>query len=274
VALGHAQYITGPVASGLGGAGRGAADDGEQLFLNPAAIVHGSPFTSSLFYVDGYTGKNEHDRHLGFSLADNTEELLCSGGYTYVNRRRTFDESESLDEDFHQISLGGYVYKHLALGMAITYLRTDIEGGSSFDQIDANLGFHYNPHPDWGFGLVFYSLASRDEKVPVTIQNHDKVAVGLHYLFKPTLRVRFDIANQLVYNPENKLNYQVGFETRPTRFFVTRVGIDKDDLAERDYLTLGFGFDGPRLKFDYYYRKDVDYSGGALHGVDLRMPFW
>ncbi len=272
--ISYAQYVTGPLSSALGGAGRGAADDGEQLFLNPAAIVHNSPFTSSLFYLDGYQAKNEHDRILGLSLADNSEDTFCAGGYAFVSRRRTFDGSDSVDDQYHQISLGGYVYKHVALGMAFTYLKSDVERGDKFDQYDANIGFHYNPRPEWGYGLVFYNVNGCDKDVPEHIQNQDKISAGMHYIYKPTLRFRFDMGQQLTNNPDSKMDLQLGFETRPKPFFVTRVGVEKEGATDRDLVTFGLGFDGPRLKFDYSYRKNTDYSGGAMHGVDMRMPFW
>lgn len=270
----HAQYLTGPVASGLGGAGRGAVDEGEQIFLNPATIVHASPFTSALFYIDGYTEKNEHDNILGLSLADNTEGLFFSGGYAYAKRRRTYDARSTIEEQYHQVSLGKFALRHLSFGATVTFLDTDMIEGPSYRQWDFHIGSHYNPHPNFGIGLVFYNVASRHEKVPAELQNLDAVALGAHYIFMPMFRLRLDISQQMERNPDQKIHYQMGVESHLSNFMVTRIGYDVDTLAKRNVYSLGVGFNGPRLKLDYFYRKDSDYSAGALHGVDLRLPFW
>lgn len=270
----HAQYLTGPVASSLGGTGRAAVDDGEQALLNPASVVHGSPFTSELIFIDGYADKNEHDNIKSVGFTDNTEELIVSGGYYYALRRRTFENSQTLNENYHQFSLGRFAMDHLAFGVAITYLDTNVVGGSSYKQWDGNLGLHYNPQPDLGFGLVFYNILRRDKGIPTYLQNQDSVFAGVNYLLFNIFRLRFDLGQQLSLNPSEKLHYELGIESKVGEFLVTRIGLNKDELLKRDFYTLGFGFDGPRVKLDYSYSYNPDYSSGAMHGVDLRLPFW
>lgn len=270
----YAQYLTGPVASSLGGAGRAAVDDGEQALLNPALVVHGSPFTSELIYMDGYADKNEHDNIKAIGFTDNTDEIFASGGYFFAQRRRTFDKKNTAEENYHQFSLGGFIVDHFAVGLAITYLDTDVVGGPSYNQWDGNLGFHYNPKPDLGFGLVVYNILNRDDRVPDYLQNQDSIFVASHYLLPEILRLRVDLGQQLSENPNNKMQFQVGAESKVGGFLITRLGFEKDELLRRDLYSIGFGFDGPRMKLDYVYRHNQDYSDGAMHGVDLRLPFW
>lgn len=262
------------MSSSLGGAGRASVDDGEQALLNPALVVHGSPFTSELIYIDGYSDKNEHDNIKAVGLTDNTEELVAAGGYYFAQRRRTFNSSQTLEENYHQFSLGRFVVDHLAVGLAVTYLDTKAIGGSSHKQLDGHLGAHYNPQPDLGFGLVFYNIIGRDEGIPSHLQNQDSVFIGVNYLLLTMFHVRFDFGQQLSQNPEAKRRYQLGIESKAGAFLVTRIGYDKDDLLQRDFYSIGLGFDGPKIKFDYFYRYNPDYSEGAMHGVDLRLPFW
>jgi hypothetical protein len=262
------------VSSALGGAGLGSSDEGEQILLNPAALVHGSVFTSSLFYIDGYEAEDQHDRALGVTLADNSKDVFFAGSYGYIDRRRTFANQNSRDEQYHQVTIARFVAPHLSVGATYTYLTTNIEGGSTYRQADGHLATHWNPTPELGFGLVFYNVGSRKEEAPKEIQNLDKVAVGVHYIFRPEFRFRMDVSQLLVENPDAKSRYQVGVESHITATFVTRVGFDRDNLADQGGITFGLGFDGPRLKADYFYRKNPDYSEGALHGVDLRLPFW
>lgn len=270
----YAQYLTGPVASALGGAGRAASDDGEQIFLNPAAIVHASVFSSSLFYEDGYVAEDDRHSRYGFSLADNSDDVLFSGGYSFARSKDTFANGDLREEDYHQISIGRFFAKHLSVGLALTYLITDIKNDDKYSQFDAHLGALYNPDPNYGMGIVFYNLRPRDTSTPLEIQNLDSVAVGGHYIFMPMFRMRFDVREQLVYNPQQLREYLFGVESKFSEFWTSRFGVQRDDLLRKDFYTLGLGFDGPKLKIDYFYRKNADFNDGAMHGVDLRMGFW
>jgi predicted porin len=236
--------------------------------------VHATPITSSLFYQDGYTDKNEHDTTLGLTIADNTEDLFCSGGYAYIKRRRTFENFNTREEQYHQFSLGSFVSPHIAVGATLTFLDTEIIDGDSYKQWDGHLGLHYNPNPDLGFGLVFYNIAPRDKSVPIEVQNYDNIVLAAHYIFMPMMRLRVDMGQQQVYNPDHNVHIQVGVESRISQFVAIRLGLDDDQLSDLINYTLGLGFDGPRLKLDYFYRKNPDFSQGALHGVDMRLPFW
>ncbi len=271
---GHAQYLTGPVANGLGGAGRAAVDEGEQILLNPATIVHATPMSSSLFYQDGYAEKNEHDTALGLTIVDNTEDLFLSGGYAFVKRRRTFENFNSRDENYHQLSFGRFVSSHFSVGAALTYLETDVTDGESYKQWDGHVGLHYNPKPNLGLAALFYNLSPRKDSIPAEIQNYNNIVLAAHYLFMPMMRLRLDVGMQQVYNPDHNVHIQFGAESRISQFSAIRFGVDNDQLLDRTYYTVGLGFDGPRLKLDYFYRKNQDFNQGALHGVDMRLPFW
>jgi hypothetical protein len=273
-AVSHAQYLTGPVASAGGGAGRAAAEDDEPIFINPAALVHGSVFSSSLFFADGYEAKQQRDTWYGVSVADNSEDVLFSGGFTFVQRHRTFEFLPTRDEQFYQASMGRFVLPHLALGLSVNYLISDIEGDKKYEQWDGNIGAHYNPTPEIGLAIVFYNVGPRDHDVPLVIQNFDKVSVGTYYIFRQYFRLRADFSQQQEVNPDKKMQYQIGGETEVSKFWFVRAGFDKDELTGVKLLTAGFTFDGPRIKLDYFYRKNSDFSEGAMHGVDLRLPFW
>ena len=54
---------------------------------------------------------------------------------------------------------------------------------------------------------------------------------------------------------------------------VFRLGFRRDELADSRIYTAGIGFNGPRLRFDYTVEKNAENTSGALHSVDLRVPF-
>ena len=51
------------------------------------------------------------------------------------------------------------------------------------------------------------------------------------------------------------------------------MGYRRDDQWQQDYLTLGAALEGPRLKIDYSFEKNLKGTAEALHSVDLRLPF-
>ncbi len=270
----HAQYLTGPVASSLGGAGRAANEDGEQFIHNPANVIQASVVSSSLFYLDGYNAKNEHENLWGLSLTDNSEDLLLAGAYVFAHRKRSFANQAQLTEDYHQVSTGQFILKHFSLGASVTYLHSHIEDAKNYDQFNGHIGALYNPVPEFAVGLVAYNIAGRDLSVPTEIQEGSKLAAGVMWIIDPMVRMRFDLCHVLVQNPDKKFEYQLGFESKTSDLFILRAGFDQDDLSDRKYWSMGLAFDGPRAKIDYIYRKNFEYGGAALHGVDIRVPFW
>jgi len=274
VSVGHAQYLTGPVASGAGGAGRASAEDGENLWLNPAALVHGSPFSSSLFYSEGYTAKQQRDKWWGVSLSDNSEDVFFAGGFIYVNRTRTFEALPDIDEQYYQVNLSRFLLRQISVGAAFFYQNSEVHGDKKYDHWDAHLGAMWNPTAELGLGLVFYNVRPRNIELPTILQNYDRVSVGGLYIIKKFFRIRGDLTQQVELNPDRKMQYQLGFESKLVDFIIARVGLDKDELSGSKFYTAGLTFDGPRAKFDYYYKDNQDSGGGAMHGVDMRLPFW
>lgn len=271
---GHAQYITGPVASGAGGAGRASTEDGEQFIHNPANVIDASPEVASVIYADGSDIPGEHDQYYGLTVTDNSQGLLCGGGYLYVHRQRTFQGLPSVREDYHQLSLGQFVSTHFSVGAAVTYLRSVLSNDQSYIQWNGHLGVLYNPLPYLGLAFVSYNAFGRMKNVPSEIQERNKLGIGATVLFSNNFQLRTDILEYQVDNPKHLNEYQVGFESQVRQMIWTRIGYDRDVYAGQTYWTAGLTFDGPRLKADYYFRKNVAASGDYMQGVDLRLPFW
>ncbi len=273
-AVGHAQYITGPVASGAGGAGRASTEDGEQFIHNPATLVDASQGSTSIFYSDGSDMPGESDQYYGATLTDNAPGLLCSGAYMYVHRVRTFQDLPRVTEDYHELALGQYAWSHLSLGASFTYLRSVVDQGDAYIQWNGNLGVLYNPLPTLGIAFVDYNVMGRDKAVPMDIQEVNKVAVGATYILMNDFHLRADVSEIQVANPHHLNEYQLGFESRLESMLWTRFGFDRDEYFNLTYWTAGLTFDGPRLKADYYIKDDAAAAGVYMQGVDLRLPFW
>ena len=65
----------------------------------------------------------------------------------------------------------------------------------------------------------------------------------------------------------------LGFESKTSDTLVLRLGYRYDDLNVQHIWTAGIGFDGPRLKANYSFEKNQEGTSGALHSVDMSIPF-
>ncbi len=230
--------------------------------------------SSSLLYYDGYNARNEHDNVYGISVTDNSDDLLLSGAYIYAHQTRSFATRNDLVEEYHQLSMGQFLFKHFSLGASLIYLTSEISSVGKYEQINGHLGAFYNPAPDIALAFVAYNVAGRTKGVPAEVEQGNKLALGVVWVADPLLRVRFDVSQMQVQNPDRQFEYQLGLESKTSDYFLFRGGVDQDDWAQRKYWSMGVGFDGPRAKIDYFYRKNFEFGSAALHGVDIRVPFW
>ena len=269
----YSQYLTGPVSSATGGAGIAANDVAEQVLYNPAVLVHEKGVAVGYFYADGYRAENEHDKFLALSVTDNSSDAGVAGGVVIAKRRRTFDQAPSSDDWYGQFAFATALFKKMSLGFSFEHIRHDFEGGEKLNQTDVTLGLFYNPLPTLGLGLVARNLRERDLSVPVAYQLKDEIGIGGYYIFMRQFRLRADLVQQTEMNPDHEQNLKMGFESLFNSFLVLRAGFQADDLNDRQFYTLGFGFTGPRLQIDYGFAQNTEGSQGAMHSVDFRLPF-
>lgn len=269
---GYAQYLTGPVSSALGGAGVAANEEAEQFLYNPGALTHSKSLSLGSFFSDGDRGENEHDKFTATTVTDNTSDAGIAGGFAFVRREREFDVLPTREEIFGQFALAAPIYQFLSAGISVEHYRQDEVGGSDYNQTDITVGALYNPNARLGVGLVFRNLLGRDDEVPAHLQLQDQIIVGVNYIFMRQFRGRFDVVEQVSANPEKNRVYKGGIESYVDAFLVLRAGYQVNELEDRNYYSLGIGFTGPRLKIDYSYVKNEDFSGGAMHSVDFRLP--
>lgn len=269
----YAQYLSGPVSQALGGAGLAANDEGEQLLLNPAVLVHSRGAAVGYFYSDGYRGKNEHDTFYGATASDNTEDVLIAGGVAGFKRRRTFDNFSTIDELNGQISFAGTLFKQVSMGATIEYLQQDAIGDKKYTQWDASVGLLLNPTPEFAVGFIARNLAPTDTDIPAPIRQRDELGLGAHYIVLEKFRFRLDVFKPMQLNPEKDYIFKGGAESLIDAYLAVRIGFQNDGVSDRHLYSAGFGFVGPRLKIDYSFVKNSDYSGGAMHSVDFRLPF-
>ncbi|MCB0357005.1 MAG: hypothetical protein KDD40_08365 [Bdellovibrionales bacterium] len=268
-----AQLFKGPISSGLGGAGVASTEVAETSFLNPATLAHAPTFVAGIFYQDGWLEGVMHDTELAINLVDNSEGVIFPGALGFVQKRTTYPGADPVDKRIWQLALGNFVVPMFSAGLSFNFMEYEASG-DSYTQFNMTAGILWNPHPDWGFGLVVYHLLPRDEEIPLYFRDLQQATAGITYIASEFLRLRLDVSKTLEMNPQKKLQVKGGMETFITKFFVLRLGWRNDQLNKNDSLTLGFSFVGPRFSIDYAYQKSQEeQEKGALHSVDFRIPF-
>ena len=270
----QAQYYTGPISSALGGTGRAASEPEEGVFLNPAVLPHAKEFSTALFYDDGQVGDGLGETTLGVSFVDNTEGIFIPGSVSYLRRRRTFPGMPSVNEEYWQVSVGKFVTQYLSLGLSIHNRSIDQEGAEDFTYWNGSLGGLWAPSPQWGLGLVWENFSAKQkDSIPGYLEDLPEVGLGFVYLFENILKARLDASQLLEENPDKKWKLGLGVETYLNNFMALRLGAELDEVSDRQFVTAGLAFLGPRLKIDYAFRKNTKDGKGAMHSVDFRVPF-
>ncbi len=272
--LAEAQYFTGPVASGVGGAGVASTEVIETSFLNPAILPHAEEFTSGVFYRDGWDYGLFPTTDLAINLVDNSKGILIPGSIGYVQRRRNFPQAlGAVDEKFWHVAIGDFVAEHISMGLSVFQLESATDT-AHYQQLNGTLGMMWNPTPEFAIGLVFQNLTHAPAKVPDEVALHTQSTLGFSFIASDFLRFRLDLAKQVRDNPKNKLDIKAGIETYLTGFLVFRLGWNSNQLLRIDQLSVGSSFVGPRFSLDYAYLNSQDDSGrGGMHSVDLSVPF-
>lgn len=271
--LAHAQYFTGTVAQSLGGSGRAAAEEGEETFLNPAALAHSADYTADFVYGDDGRFRDQSGYFWAVSFTDNNPDVMVPGALQFVKKLRSFSGLPDVEETFWQVSMGNFYREHLAIGLSVYRLQLDVAQSEDHVFWDGVLGVHYNPIPDYAVAVVFYNVIGTPEAVPVHLKQPQKVMLGNSYLVSDFVRVRFDIGRQVQLNPDTKWEVQTGFESFLNDFSILRFGYHSDPIRDLEGVSAGISFNGPRLKADYTFVKNTKADGGQLHSIDLRIPF-
>lgn len=249
-----AQVYTSSVSAATGGTGRAAIEPGDTLLLNPATLPH-----LKGRFLFGSFAKDE----LAVSLSDNTEESTLPAGVSFVQKKSDISMGELKQQDL-ALSLAEFVVNKLSVGLTGHYLQQKVLA-ASYTQTNADLGFMFTPNSNVGLGLVVYNVLGEKTDVPKELREKTSVAAGFNYIYHDTIRFRVDATSKSV--------FATGLETYLNKFFITRLGYSNDTENERQLLTAGFGFNGPRFQINYAYQANTQKSGDYRHSVDLIIPF-
>lgn len=249
-----AQVYSSSISSATGGTGRAAVDPGDAGFLNPGTLVHlRGHYLFSSFSKDEFA----------VSLSDNSEESFLPSALGYVQKRSIVSQGELQQHDI-LLSLAEFAVDKLSFGITGHYLEQKLEV-ASYRQTNADLGLIYTPQPHIGWALVAYNVFGEDKNIPENFRSKTSLAAGFNYIYRNTVRARLDATSESV--------FMAGLETYINQFFISRLGYQNDTDDQREIITAGLGFKGPKFVLDYAYQGNSQISGDYRHSVDLVIPF-
>ncbi|MEN0060148.1 MAG: hypothetical protein AAGB31_15020 [Bdellovibrio sp.] len=251
----QAQIFNSSVAAATGGSGRAAVEPGDTVFLNPATLVH---------LRDRYFFTSFANDEFAVLLSDSTKESLVPAGLSYVQKKSDVQQGELVLQDI-SMSLAEFAMNQVAMGLTGHYYQYKIEGGASHIQSNVDIGFMYTPMPDLGLAVVGYNLFGEDKDIPENYRLKRSVGAGINYVYQSLARFRLDATTESV--------WMAGFESYVNKFIVVRLGYSHDTDDNRELLTAGAGFKGPRFAINYGYQGNSQNSGDYRHSVDLEIPF-
>jgi len=268
----EAQYITNPTINALGGAGAAARGIAGNMLVNPATLALMTTVEVEAQYRNGDLSGGQTESFYGLSLADNTEDVILAGGLSYLRGTKTFRGQESEDQ-FWNVSLAKRLSERLVIGGSLIFLDSEVRGQQSFKQYNGTLGAMVIFNEDVVMGLVLDSFISPDEDVPLPFRLIPTNRLGIRWTPQDFFSLRADVSRREHENPDGEGAIHLGMESFANKYNILRLGARIDDFQKQNFLTLGWGFNGPRLRLNYSFEKPLKNSNGAMHSVDLLVAF-
>lgn len=268
-----ARFFRGPQSSAMGQAGRAGIDSAESAFVNPALLPLMKASGANFYYRDGYIEDGQHRNSLGVGGFDNSEGVFFPGSLHYLRLRDTgLGAGSPVESEVWHGAMGYQVSDRLYAGANAYRLTSKVED-KSYEQWNGSLGLLVRVNPFLGVGYVLENIAKPGSDVPMGLREDMEQGLGFFGAIAEIAHLRFDISRREKHNPDHKMAYMVGVETQSHKFFLLRMGFKRDELQDQKLWTAGLSFNGPRLKIDYSFEKSEDRASGALHSVDMRLPF-
>lgn len=252
--MASAQVYNSSISAATGGTGRAAVEFADVNYLNPAMLVHlKGHFLYSSFAKDEFA----------IALGDNTPDSLLPASLGYMSRSKDIAAGK-LEQSDISFALAEFAMDKLAFGLSGHYLEFKLPG-SSYRQVNADLGLIYTPKSNIGVGLVVYNIFGENKDIPEAFRPKTTVGAGFNYIYKAMVRFRVDATSESI--------FMGGIETYLNQFLITRIGYSNDTDDKRELITAGAGFKGPRFALNYAYQGNPQNSGDYRHSVDLEIPF-
>lgn len=258
--------FTGVISNSIGGAGRAAITPEEVGLLNPAALVHQKGYQLSTAYRDMNVREDGSIYNFLAHISENQPDTMFPLAVTYHKTRNFNYRAIDRTEDIH-LTTANMIIPNLSLGFDVvrhTY-ETSVDED---DEWDGSVGLMYIVTKDLGLGLVHRNVLDSDS--PYLYRT---VEFGVNYLFGDFLRFAADVVYATEKNPNKEAIYMFGMEHEIVEKLPLRIGFRGDDVINENYWTLGFGWVGPKIGFDYTLERNFSETGEFASSFDLKVYF-
>lgn len=268
-----AQQFTPPRLQGAGGTGLASFEGYQGAMVNPATLVDGPQVEGGAYYQD-ISGDGEDQTLSGVGFFDNGPISFFSGSFNYYGLNRRFVSGGRVFSEVFMLSIAERYNEVWAFGVNLNFQRNTILGLSNNEEKNLDVGLMFTPYSELGFGLMVASVLPVDaEEVPDTFQRPNYVALGSTFIYGGYFQVRGDLYRYTRGEAAGTSKYALGLEASGHEFMRWRTGLARDNFSKENSYMLGFGFDGPKLRLDYAYKKSTNDPQSQLHSVDLRLSF-
>lgn len=268
-----AQIFNGPISSAMGGTGRAGIGSSEGAFLNPAVIPLIKSYEFVGMFRDGAVSDGQHRQGWMIGAVDNSDGVLFPGAGHYGRTRESGRAGSAADGEIWHAAGAYLLNDQFSIGASAYRLRQKISAAPEYVQWNGSLGMVYLLTEDFAAAYVLDNLAKPGSDVPPGLREDMRQSIGLFGRVSQLAILRFDLTRQEKHNPDQRMIYMLGLESATSEFMVFRAGYRLDDMRNQRVWSAGFAFNGPRLRLDYSFEKALEQSSGALHSVDLRVPF-
>ncbi len=269
----HAEFFKGPMSSAMGGAGRAGINSSEGAFLNPAVIPLIKNYEFIGFFRDGEIAEGQHRHGWALGIVDNSEDVFFPGAAHYGKIRDTGRAPAGINGEIWHMA-GAYLWQdRLSLGFTVYRVHYKSKGDQAYTQWNGSLGMVALVNELISVAYVYDNIGRPGSETPLGLREDPKHSVGFFGRVGDLMSIRADIQHEVEFNPNGRNAYMLGMESVTSDWFTIRLGYRLDDFRNQRVATGGFGFNGPRLKVDYAIEKNIEGTSGALHSVDLRVPF-
>jgi hypothetical protein len=252
----------GAVSTATGGSGRGAVETVDGIYMNPA-------------FLRDFNGQNFSYNYTrdawALSLTDSGKDSYFPAGLQLINTK-----TETLETQKFGVTLAAPRWKRIAFGATTSMVEYSEKNsgviGDKYRQGMIDLGMTVILTKNLGLGITANKIASSDIKLADSVQIQKTVGMGLSYLLDNFARFRFDVESGFD-NKTDRLVYMGGVENFLNDWMIFRVGFQKNQVLEKDYVTAGLGFAGPQFTLHYAYIADASDQTDQKHLFDLGIPF-
>lgn len=257
----QAQTPTSATSAGTAGAGRASVEATDVHSLNPAILVH-------LTGRDLHTAIQPNGYIVGIS--DNSQEIMIPAAISYYAQKKSVKDVDNVFSDL-RLSLAGFVFEKFSMGVNAHQLETKV-GQTLYRQNNADFGFSWAAFPTLGFASVFYNTLKSSQDLPEDVRLSPSTGLGVNYIYKEFLRLRVDVLSNAG-NDFGRRSLLVGYESYLNRYTLFRLGWGDEKALDRQFTSIGFGFELPRFRMNYAYQSGLKGDFESRHSVDLGIPF-